>query len=119
MRGTAAQCGSFRYASLFAGLAGLLAAIGAAGAQTPQPPSNLAVTDAPTPTMNSVQVFLVRQDTSNCTNSTVSNADGPLVSGDVTIVRDSNGTTELKVAMTASPDMTYHVFLKCVRQIGA
>jgi hypothetical protein len=61
---------------------------------------------------------LVRQDSSDCVNSTVSNADSPLVSGDITLVRNTDGTTSVKVAMTASPDTTYHVFLKCVRQIG-
>ena len=33
-------------------------------------------------------------------------------------VREGYTTTDVKVAMTASPDTTYHVFLKCVRQIG-
>jgi hypothetical protein len=99
-------------------LGGLLAAIDMAGAQAPKAPSNLAVVGGPAPGPASVQVYLVRQDSSDCTNTTVSNADGPLVSGDITVVRDPNGTTEVKVAMTASPDTTYHVFLKCVRQIG-
>ena len=30
----------------------------------------------------------------------------------------SDGTTNLKVAMTASPNTTYHFFLKCVRLLG-
>ena len=32
--------------------------------------------------------------------------------------RGSDGNTTVKVAMTASPDTTYHFFLKCVRQLG-
>src|ERR1700730_3897672 len=82
-----------RYTSSFAGLGGLLAAISVAGAQAPKAPSTLAAFDAQAPKANSVQVYLVRQDSSDCTNSTVSNADTPAVSGDITVVTDTNGTT--------------------------
>ena len=114
--------GTFDYAGLLA-CGALLAAISVAGAQAPKPPSNLAAGDPPAAQANSVQaglvqVYLVRQDYSDCTNTTVSNVDGPGVDGDIGIVRNPGGTTDVKVAMTASPDTTYHVFLKCVRQIG-
>lgn len=114
--------GTFDYAGLLACVT-LLAAVSAAGAQAPKPPSNLAAGDPPSAQANSVQaglvqVYLVRQDQSDCTNTTVSNIDGPGVDGDITIVRNPNGNTDVTVAMTASPDTTYHVFLKCVRQIG-
>jgi len=118
MRGPAAWRRLFRYAGLLACVCGLFATIDLACAQAPQAPSNLTVVTGATLNQGSVQVYLVRQDSSDCTNSTVSNADGPAVSGDITVVRNSNGTTDVKVAMTASPDTTYHVFLKCVRQIG-
>jgi len=64
---------------------------------------------------NQRQVYLVRLDQSDCTNSNVPNQDGPLVSGDVLVTRASNGTTDLKIAVTAKPATTYHFFLKCVR----
>lgn len=119
MRDPATRRGTFGYAGLLACVCGgLLAAIGVAGAQAPKPPSNLTATTSVQTAATSVQVYLVRQDSSDCTNSTVSNVDGPAVSGDIIVVRNSNGTTDVQVAMTASPDTTYHVFLKCVRQIG-
>ena len=96
--------GSLCCTSLWVCLAGLLTAIDLAGAQAP--------------TAEEVQVYLVRQDSSDCTNSTVSNAYSPAVSGDISVARIAGGTTQVKVAMTASPDTTYHVFLKCVREIG-
>jgi hypothetical protein len=106
MRRATTQHGLSLYAA--AGLVGLLAIIDLAGAQAPKGPSS----------QNQVQVYLVRQDFSDCTNSTVPDTEGPLVSGDITVVRDAGGATAVKVAMTASPNTTYHVFLKCVRQIG-
>jgi hypothetical protein len=63
------------------------------------------------------EVFLVRQDQSDCTNTTVP-VNPPTISGTVLLSRDSDGNTNVKVAMTVSPDTTYHFFLKCVRQLG-
>ncbi len=86
----ASRRGFPRYASLFVVFGGLFAAIDVAAAQTPAPPSHLTFSDAaPAPAANAN-----------------------------TVVRDSNGTTEVKIAMTASPDTVYQVFLKCVRQLG-
>jgi len=67
---------------------------------------------------NQRQVYLVRKDQSDCTNSDVPNTDSPLVAGNVWVSRLNNGTTSLKIAMTASPKTTYQFFLKCVRQLG-
>jgi hypothetical protein len=64
---------------------------------------------------NQTQVYLVRKDASNCTNSDVPNVDSPLVGGNVWVARTNSGTTNVKVAMTGSPSTTYHFFLKCVR----
>jgi hypothetical protein len=36
----------------------------------------------------------------------------------VAVVRNTDGTTSVKIAMTATPDTTYHFYLKCVRQLG-
>lgn len=64
------------------------------------------------------QVYLVRLDQSDCSNSNVPNTDGPNVGDNVWLTRNNDGTTSAKVAMTVSPDTTYHFFLKCVRQLG-
>jgi hypothetical protein len=95
-------------ATISAGAATILVATPAAWAQTPPPP---------TPS-DERQVYLVRQDQSDCTNTTVSSGDSPNVSGTVSLNRGSDGNTTVKIAMTASRDTTYHFFLKCVRQLG-
>lgn len=75
---------------------------------------------AQTPPTNSGhrEVYLIRQDWSDCTNTTVSNTEGPQLGGYIWIVRNTDGTTSVMVAMTASPSTTYHVYLKCFRQLG-
>jgi hypothetical protein len=61
---------------------------------------------------------LVRQDSSDCTNSNV-NANDPSRDGGIAIVnRNNDGTIGVEVAMTVSPNTTYHFFLKCVRLLG-
>ena len=67
---------------------------------------------------NQRQVYLVRQDQSDCTNSNVPNVDSPLVGGNIWVTRLHDGNTSVKVAMTAKPSTTYHFFLKCVRQLA-
>src|SRR5262245_40654477 len=67
---------------------------------------------------NAAQVYLVRQDNSNCTNSDVPDSESPLVGGNVWVTRNSDGTTHVKVAMTAKPNTKYHFFLKCVRLLS-
>jgi hypothetical protein len=91
-----------------AGCAAIVIASVTADAQVKPPPA----------VPNQVQVYLVRQDFSDCTNSNVPNVDSPLVGGNVWVTRGSDGNTTLKVALTASPNTTYHFYLKCVRQIG-
>lgn len=72
----------------------------------------------PPPINPTAEVELVRQDQSDCQNSNV-NANNPAsVGGTVYINRDPNGTTDVKVAITASPNTTYHFYLKCVKQLG-
>lgn len=72
-----------------------------------------------TPPVNpTAEVDLVRQDQSDCTNTNV-NANNPaLIGGSVVLNHNSNGNTDVKVAITASPNTTYHFYLKCVRQLG-
>ena len=70
------------------------------------------------PTEPQRQVYLVRQDASECSGSDVPNVNSPLVGGNVWVTRGADGNTGVKVAMTAKPDTVYHFFLKCVRALG-
>ena len=56
---------------------------------------------------NDRQVYLVRQDQSDCTNTTVPSGDSPNVGGNLWLSRDSSGNTTVKVAMTASPTPSF------------
>jgi hypothetical protein len=66
---------------------------------------------------NQRQVYLVRKDQADCTNSDVPNVDSPLVAGNVWVTRLHDGNTSVKVAVTAKPNTTYRFFLKCVRPL--
>jgi hypothetical protein len=96
-----------------AGCAALVIATVAAHAQAKRPAVN------PKPVNpNELEVYLVRQDASDCTNANVPNGDSPLVGGALWLTKGSDGNTTVKVAITASPNTTYHFYLKCVRQLG-
>ena len=98
-------------------LIGIAAVLGAsaivftASAQKPQDPSQA-------PGGPTVEVSMVRQDQSDCTNSDVNGNDPSRIGGTAWIVRQADGNTAVKVAITASPNTVYHFFLKCVRQLG-
>jgi len=64
------------------------------------------------------QVYLVRKDQSDCSNSDVANVDSPLVAGNIWVTRLHDGNTSIKIATTAKPNTTYHFFLKCVRKLA-
>jgi hypothetical protein len=64
-----------------------------------------------------VEVVLVQQDQSDCQNSNV--PPDPIEPGGIVVVlRNTDGTTAVKVAMTAKPNTKYHFYLKCVRPLG-
>jgi hypothetical protein len=65
-----------------------------------------------------VEVPLIRQDLSDCTNTNVNSNNPSLIGGTIWVVRGPNNVTSVKVAMTAKPNTTYHFFLKCVRLLG-
>lgn len=75
------------------------------GPALPQTPASLAVP-------------MLRQDFSDCSNSNVSDNDPSFIGGAVVVSRDANGTTHVKVGITAEGNATYHFFLKCVRILG-
>lgn len=63
-------------------------------------------------------VSLVLQDFSDCTNANVKDNGGGAPGGTVWITRNRDGSTNLKIGMSATPNTTYHFFLKCVRLLG-
>ena len=77
----------------------------------------LAQFPAPKADPNQRQVYLVRQDQSDCDNTNVPNVDSPLVSGNVWVTRQSDGNTNIRVVINAKPRTTYHFHLKCVRRL--
>jgi hypothetical protein len=93
----------------------ILVGLAAATAVSVTAVAEIAAPAAPT---NQRQVYLVRRDESNCTNSDVPNVDSPLVGGNVWVTRTTDGQTNVKVAMTAKPSTKYHFFLKCVRVLS-
>jgi hypothetical protein len=66
---------------------------------------------------NQREIALIRQDFSDCTNADVIEKDSNR-SGTAWVVRGGDGTTTVKVGITAKPDTVYHFFLKCVRLLG-
>jgi len=66
----------------------------------------------------STSVPLIFQDFSDCQNGNVADPKGALTVGTVFVVRNGDGSINLKVGVTVKPDTTYHFFLKCVRQLG-
>ena len=93
--------------AILVGLVAVFAAGGCASAQT-----------AGAGQGSAVQGYLVRQDFSDCTNRDVSKVYSPLVGGSIWVTRMPDGTTGVKVALTVTPNTTYHFFLKCVRLLG-
>jgi len=67
---------------------------------------------------NERMVALVAQDFSDCTNTTVQNDPNRTRGGEIWVTRQSDGSTSIRVAMTATPNTTYHFYLKCVRELG-
>ena len=67
---------------------------------------------------NQRQVVLVRQETSDCAGSDVSNVNSPLVGGMLLATQLSDGNTSVTLAMTGRPNTTYRVEVKCVRPLG-
>lgn len=65
-----------------------------------------------------VSVSMVQQDFSDCTNANVQDNHGAAPGGTVWIVRNGDGSTGLKIAISGTPLTTYNFYLKCVRQLG-
>lgn len=91
-----------------------------ANAQSAAPPSAALPSAAAPPALgsNEVSVSLIQQESSDCTNTTVQDDPNRTRGGQIWVTRNSNGTTRVQVGMTVTPKTTYHLFLKCVRQLG-
>ena len=63
-------------------------------------------------------MLLIRQDFSDCTNSDVTAKDPSLIGGMVRVIRNPDGNTAVKVAITAKANTTYHFYLKCSGHLG-
>lgn len=73
----------------------------------------------PLSTETAVTVALVRQDEDSCTNDKLSDAGSAAVAGSVTVSRESNTTSTAAIRLAGvSPNTSYRIFLKCVRQLG-
>ena len=108
MRQTTRTGGLMLGGAIWVGVAAVFAMSVSAMAQFPSPRAN----------PSQKQIYLVRLDQSNCTNSDVPNTDSPSVGGNVWVTRTTDGQTSVKVAMTAKPSTKYHFFLKCVRLLS-
>jgi hypothetical protein len=64
------------------------------------------------------EVSMVRQDTSDCLNANVTDQDVSRINGTVIVVRNGDGTSSVKVAITAAPNTKYNFYLKCIRGLG-
>lgn len=69
-------------------------------------------------TGTAVEVSLVPQDFSDCSNANVKANGGEAPGGTVVLVRRNDGSIDLKVGITATPGTKYNFYLKCVRQLG-
>lgn len=69
-------------------------------------------------TPGDVSVGLIQQDQSDCTNSTVKDDPDRLRGGEIRVTQGNDGNTTVQVSITVAPNTTYHLYLKCVRQLG-
>lgn len=66
----------------------------------------------------SASASMVLQDFSDCANTTVKDNHGGAPGGTVELLRNQDGSTSVKVGLSATPLTTYNFYLKCVRQLG-
>lgn len=100
---------ALRYGLIGATLAASLAATLPALSQSiPAPPSD----------PNQRTAYLVRQNSSDCSGADVANENSPNVAGNIVVTRLTDGNTSARVAINAKPATTYHLFLRCVNEVG-
>jgi hypothetical protein len=73
----------------------------------------------PLSTTTAVTVALVRQDEGSCTNDNVADTDSAVVAGSATVSPETSTTSTAAIRLAGvSPNTSYHVVLKCFRQLG-
>jgi hypothetical protein len=76
----------------------------------------------PLSTTTAVTVALVRQDEGTCTNDNVADTGSVVLAGSATVSPETSttSTAAIRLAGTAgtTPNTSYHVYLKCFRQLG-
>lgn len=76
-----------------------------------------AIAQTAPPAGKTVEVGLIAQDFSDCTNTTVKDDPNRIRGGLIKVSRQGD-STQVAIAMTANANTTYHFYLKCVRQLG-
>ncbi len=73
----------------------------------------------PLSTTSAVTVALVRQDEGSCSNENVVDNGSAAIGGSVTVSPESSIATIAGIRLVGvSPNTSYRIFLKCVRQLG-
>jgi hypothetical protein len=73
----------------------------------------------PLSTTTAVTVALVRQDEGSCTNDNVADSDSAVLAGSATVSPETSTTSTAAIRLVgAMPNTSYHVYLKCFRQLG-
>jgi hypothetical protein len=73
----------------------------------------------PLATKTATTVALVRQDEGSCTNDTVADTGSAVVAGSATVSPETSATSTAAIRLVGvSPNTSYHVVLKCFRQLG-
>jgi hypothetical protein len=73
----------------------------------------------PLATQTAKTVALVRQDEGSCTNDNVADTGSAVLAGSATVSPETSITTTAAIRLAGvSPNTSYHVVLKCFRQLG-
>ena len=73
----------------------------------------------PLSTTTAVTVALVRQDEGSCTNDKVADTGSAVLAGSATVSPETSATSTAAIRVVGTtPNTSYHVYLKCFRQLG-
>jgi hypothetical protein len=73
----------------------------------------------PLSTTTAVTVALVRQDEGSCTNDNVADTGSVVLAGSATVSPETSTTSTAAIRLAGTtPNTSYHVYLKCFRQLG-
>ncbi len=73
----------------------------------------------PLSTKTATTVALVRQDEGSCTNDNVADTGSAVAAGSATVSPETSMTSTAAIRLAGTtPNTSYHVYLKCFRQLG-